>query len=119
LYVSVGNPSPVYATGLRGGENLFTDSIVVLDARTGAYRRHFKLVPRDWHDWDVSSPPSLIQTRSGRRLLSVAPKDGHLYGIDLAANAPLYRVPVTKIENADEPFAVNKDVHFCGSFGTG
>ena len=113
LYVPVGNPSPVYAMGLRQGENLFTDSIVVLDAKTGAYKRHFKLAPRDWHDWDVSSAPSLIQTKGGKRLLSVAPKDGHLYGIDLAANTPLYRVPVTKIENVDVPFAVGKEVRFC------
>jgi alcohol dehydrogenase (cytochrome c) len=113
LYVPVGNPSPLYAMGLRQGENLFTDSIVVLDAKTGAYKRHFKLAPRDWHDWDVSSAPSLIQTKGGKRLLSVAPKDGHLYGIDLAANTPLYRVPVTKIENVDVPFAVGKEVRFC------
>jgi alcohol dehydrogenase (cytochrome c) len=113
LYVPVGNSSPVYAIGLREGENLFTDSVVVLDARTGAYRRHFKLVPRDWHDWDVSSPPSLIETMGGKRLMSVAPKDGHLYGIDLDANALLYRVPVTKIENAEEPFAVGKEVRYC------
>ncbi len=113
LYVPVGNPSPVYAMGLRQGENLFTDSIVVLDAKTGAYKRHFKLAPRDWHDWDVSSAPSLIQTKGGKRLLSVAPKDGHLYGIDLAANTPVYRVPVTKIENVDVPFAVGKEVRFC------
>jgi outer membrane protein assembly factor BamB len=57
LYVPVGNPSPVYAIDVREGENLFTNSIVVLDARTGAYKRHFKLVPRDWHDWDVTTPP--------------------------------------------------------------
>jgi alcohol dehydrogenase (cytochrome c) len=113
LYVPVGNPSPLYAMGLRQGENLFTDSIVVLDAKTGAYKRHFKLAPRDWHDWDVSSAPSLIQTKGGKRLLSVAPKDGHLYGVDLAANTPLYRVPVTKIENVDVPFAVGKEVRFC------
>ena len=55
----------------------------------------------------------LIQTKGGKRLLSVAPKDGHLYGIDLGANTPLYRVPVTKIENVDVPFAVGKEVRFC------
>jgi alcohol dehydrogenase (cytochrome c) len=113
LYVPVGNPSPVYAIGVREGENLFTDSIVVLDAKTGAYKRHFKLDSRDWHDWDVSSAPSLIETSGGKKLLSVAPKDGYLYGIDRVANVPLYRVPVTKIENADVPFAVGKPVRFC------
>jgi alcohol dehydrogenase (cytochrome c) len=62
LYVPGGNPAPDFAIGARERENLFTDSVVVLDAWTGDYKYHFKLVPNDWHDWDVSNPPILIQT---------------------------------------------------------
>jgi len=113
LYVPGGNPAPDFATGPREGANLYSGSIVVLDARTGAYKNHFKLVPKDWHDWDVSTAPALIQTRGGRKLLSVAPKDGHLYGFDLATNTMLYRTPTTRIENTEAPFAVDKAVHFC------
>jgi alcohol dehydrogenase (cytochrome c) len=119
LYVPVGNPAPSYAVGVRQGENLFTGSIVVLDAKTGAYRRHFKLLPTDWHDWDVNNPPALIRTAGGKSLMAAAPKDGHLYGFDQAGGVPLYRVPVTRIENADEPFAVGKEVHFCPGAGGG
>jgi alcohol dehydrogenase (cytochrome c) len=119
LYVPVGNPSPAYAISVREGENLYTDSVVVLDARTGAYKRHFKLVPRDWHDWDVASAPALIHTAGGKRLLSAAPKDGHLYGIDLAENTVVYRTSVTKIENVDAPFATDKAVRFCPGNGGG
>lgn len=89
------------------GNNLFSDSVVVLDARTGDYRHHYQVVPKDWHDWDVSNPPVLIQTTG-----VVAPKDGHLYAFNLKDNSRLYRVPVTRIENVDVPFAVNKPVHF-------
>jgi alcohol dehydrogenase (cytochrome c) len=118
IYVPGGNPAPDFADALREGSNLFTGSVVVLDAKTGAYKNHFKLVPKDWHDWDVSSAPSIIQTAGGKRLLSVAPKDGHLYGIDLNTNAVLYREPVTRVENADAPFSSGKSVHFCpGSTG--
>ena len=113
LYVPGGNPAPDFATGPREGANLYSGSIVVLDARTGAYKNHFKLVPKDWHDWDVSTAPALIQTRGGRKLLSVAPKDGHLYGFDLATNTMLYRTPTTRIENTEAPFAIDKAVHFC------
>jgi alcohol dehydrogenase (cytochrome c) len=113
LYVPGGNPAPDFAAGPRDGENLYSDSIVVLDAKTGAYKTHFKLVPKDWHDWDVSTAPALIQTRGGKKLLSVAPKYGHLYGFDLGTDTLLYRTPVTRIENVDEPFAVGKAVHFC------
>jgi alcohol dehydrogenase (cytochrome c) len=120
LYVPVGNPAPDYDNSVREGDNLFTGSVVVLDAKTGAYKNHFQLVPRDWHDWDVSNPPALIKTRGGKRLMAVAPKDGHLYGFDLADNKLLYRTPVTRIENVEEPFAVGKDVHFCpGAAGGG
>jgi alcohol dehydrogenase (cytochrome c) len=118
LYVPGGNPAPDFAIGPREGANLYSGSIVVLDAKTGAYKNHFKLVPKDWHDWDVSNAPALIKTKGGRKLLSVAPKDGHLYGFDLATNTLLYRTAVTKIENPDATFATDKAVHFCpGSVG--
>ncbi|MGD9543016.1 MAG: pyrroloquinoline quinone-dependent dehydrogenase [Methylocystis sp.] len=118
LYVPGGNPAPDFAVMLRGGENLYANSVIVLDAKTGAYRAHFKLLPKDWHDWDVSSAPALVTTASGRRMMLVAPKDGHLYGFDLDTKERLYRVPVTKIENADVPFAADRSVHFCpGSVG--
>ncbi|MGC9958116.1 MAG: PQQ-binding-like beta-propeller repeat protein [Roseiarcus sp.] len=113
LYVPVGNPGPAYVIGVRQGDNLFTGSIVVLDAKTGAYKRHFKLVHRDWHDWDVASAPSVIQTAGGKKLLATAPKDGYLYGVDLAENTVIYRAPVTKMENADVPFSVDASVRFC------
>lgn len=118
LYIPGGNPAPDFGPGMRGGSNLYTGSVVVLDAKTGAYKTHFKLVPKDWHDWDISSAPAIIKTSAGKKILAVAPKDGHLYGIDLATNAVLYRLPVTKIENADTPFTAGQSVHFCpGSTG--
>jgi PQQ-dependent dehydrogenase (methanol/ethanol family) len=113
LYVPGGNPAPDFAADARLGNNLFSDSVVVLDARTGDYRHHYQVVPKDWHDWDVSNPPVLIQTTGGKRLLVVAPKDGHLYAFNLTDNSQLYRVPVTRIENVDVPFALHKPVHFC------
>src|SRR5208282_5850548 len=102
-----------FGADLRPGSNLYTGSVVVLDARTGAYKAHFKLVPKDWHDWDVSSAPAIIRTAAGKKILAVAPKDGHLYGFDLSTNGLLYRLPVTKVENADVPFTPEKPVHFC------
>ena len=104
LYVPVGNPAPDFDNSGSPGDNLFSGSVVVLDARTGAYKNHFQLVPRDWHDWDVSNPPSLIKTAGGKSLMAVSPKDGHLYGFDLADNKLLYRTPVKRIENVEEPF---------------
>jgi alcohol dehydrogenase (cytochrome c) len=118
LYVPGGNPGPDFAVDVRPGLNLYSGSVVVLDAMTGAYKNHFKIVPKDWHDWDVSGAPAIIRTAGGKKVLSVAPKDGHLYGFDLDTNALLYRIPVTRMENEDAPFEVGKAVHFCpGSVG--
>jgi len=118
LYVPGGNPAPDFATDVREGPNLYSGSVVVLDAMTGAYKNHFKIVPKDWHDWDVSGAPAIIRTAGGKKVLLVAPKDGHLYGFDLDTNALLYRQPVTRMENADAPFVIGKPVHFCpGSVG--
>jgi alcohol dehydrogenase (cytochrome c) len=119
LYVPGGNPAPDFVQGgldgenARGGQNLYSDSVVVLDSKTGDYRKHFKLVPHDWHDWDVSNPPILIQTMAGKQLMAVAPKDGHLYGYDLATEKLIYRVPVNTIENADVAFTPGQSIHFC------
>ncbi len=118
LYVPGGNPAPDFAIGAREGDNLYTDSVIVLDAKTGDYKYHFKIVPKDWHDWDVSNPPVLIQTMAGKQLMVVAPKDGQLYGFDLATNDLLYRVPVTQVEDVAATFSPGKAVHFCpGSVG--
>ena len=70
-------------------------------------------MPKDWHDWDVSNPPVLIQTIGGKQLMADAPKDGYLYGFDLADNKALYRVPVTQVEDVAATFSPGKDVHFC------
>lgn len=114
LYVPGGNPAPDFASGAREGSNLYTDSVVVLDAKTGDYNYNFKVVPKDWHDYDVSNPPILIQTAGGKQIMSVAPKDGHLYAYDLGDNNKLlYRVPIDTVENDGEVFAIGKDVHFC------
>ena len=74
LYVPGGNPAPDFATDVREGSNLYSGSVVVLDAMTGAYKNHFKIVPKDWHDWDVSGAPAIIKTAGGKKVLSARPE---------------------------------------------
>jgi Glucose dehydrogenase len=120
LFVPVGNPSPDFAEAVRPGPNLFTNTVLELDAMTGAYVRHYPIMDADWHDWDVSNTPALVTTRGGKQLVAFAPKDGHLYGFDRADGKRLYRNPVTRIENADAKFSTTQTVHFCpGSVGGG
>jgi alcohol dehydrogenase (cytochrome c) len=117
LYVPGGNPAPDFIKEPRAGENLFASSIVILDAKTGAYQRHFQLVTRDFHDWDVSTAPVLFLNRIGHRMLAEAPKDGHLYLIDLNDGKLVYRKPVTTVANVDAPMTA-QGTRFCpGSQG--
>ncbi len=112
LYVPGGNPAPDFLKEMRPGDNLFTNSVVVLEARTGTYRRHFSLVPEDFHDWDVSGAPTLVRTRGGRSLMAAAPKDGLLYAHDLASGARLYQTAITRRENTEAPLTA-AGTHFC------
>lgn len=117
LYVPGGNPAPDFAVGLRRGENLFANSVIVLNARTGDYVRHFAVVPEDFHDWDVSGAPALTTTRGGRRLMTVTPKDGQLYGYDLNSGSRLYATAITTRDNTTTP-PTSAGVRFCpGSQG--
>jgi alcohol dehydrogenase (cytochrome c) len=117
LYVPGGNPAPDFAKASRPGENLFASSIVVLDAKTGAYQKHFQLVKRDFHDWDISSAPVLFLNKVGHRMMAEAPKDGHLYLIDLNDGRTVYRKPVTTVTNVDAPMTA-QGTRFCpGSQG--
>ncbi len=118
LYVPGGNPAPDFNRHVRPGANLFAGSVVVLDAKTGAYRRHFSLVPQDFHDWDVSAAPVLITTKGGKRLLADAGKNGLLYGIDLDSGKRLYATPITKRWNMTAPLTP-KGTRFCPGAGGG
>ncbi len=112
VYVPGGNPAPDFDHSLRPGPNANTGSIIVLDAKSGAFRTHYAVSPGDYHDWDVSTAPVVLTTRAGKRIVVVAPKDGHLHAFDLDSGRAMYHTPVTRIENAEAPFS-QQPVHFC------
>ncbi|HEX3846644.1 MAG TPA: PQQ-binding-like beta-propeller repeat protein [Steroidobacteraceae bacterium] len=118
LYVPVSNAAPAFAPSVRPGENLFANSIVVLDAKTGAYRGHFQLVKNDSHQWDVSSAPVLFRSRKAHHMLAEAPKDGYLYLIDLESGSTIFRKPVTTVQNAEAPITA-QGTRFCPGTGGG
>jgi alcohol dehydrogenase (cytochrome c) len=112
LYVSTGNAGPDFQGSVRPGANLYTTSVVAIDARVGTVRAVYNLLPHDVHDWDIAAAPSLVTTRTGRALVVAAGKDGHLYAVDRATGATLYTTPVTTIESADAPLTA-AGTHFC------
>jgi alcohol dehydrogenase (cytochrome c) len=112
LYVPVGNPGPDFITNVRPGANLYTNSILVLEAKTGIYRNHYSLVPADFHDWDLAAAPVLVTTKSGKRVVAGAPKDGLLHVYDGTTDKKLYATPVTTRENDDVPLSTTP-TRFC------
>ncbi len=103
LYVSVANPAPAYAPSFRPGDNLFTDSLVVLDARTGALKWWYQLIPGDTHDWDLGAAAALYRDHKGRDVAIVGGKDGYVYAIDRATHRLEFKSPVTTISNTGAP----------------
>jgi alcohol dehydrogenase (cytochrome c) len=102
LFVPVGNPAPDFLPDARPGDNLFTNSIVVLDAKTGALKWWYQATPEDGFDYDVGAPPALYITQQGDRRVVVGSKDGHLHIVDGRTHRLLYKTPVTRILNADK-----------------
>ena len=103
LYSPTGNPGPDFVASYRPGDNLYTSSIVMLDARTGALRGHHQLVKNDFHDWDLAASPILFTSKAGKKMVAAAGKNGYLYGLDRELKDVHYTVPVTRIENIDAP----------------
>jgi len=112
LYVPTGNPGPDFSGAYRPGANLYTGSIVVVDAKKGSLRTWYQLVPHDVHDWDQAAAPALIVTKAGQRRTMAAGKDGFLHSIDITAGKVAWKTPVTTIENTDAPLTP-QGTHFC------
>ena len=112
LYFSTGNPGYDFAATYRTGANLYTNSVVVLDTKSGALRAYYQIVPHDYHDWDLTASPVLLTTKSGQRRVMAAGKDGFLTAIDPNAQRVLWKAPVTTIENIEAPLTP-EGTHVC------
>jgi len=98
LFVPVGNPWPDIDVGYRPGDNLFTDSIVVLDARTGELKWWHQVAPADWLDYDLAAAPTLYRVGSDD-LMAIGGKDGYITVVSRDTHNVVFRTPVTTIEN--------------------
>jgi len=115
VYVPVANPAPDFLADARPGANLYTNSLVALDARTGKLQWHYQATPSDSHDWDLTQVSPLFTATVGgktRKLVELAGKDGLLRVLDRETKEPLYATPVTTRSNVDEPLTV-KGTYTC------
>jgi alcohol dehydrogenase (cytochrome c) len=120
LYFSTGNASPDLFGGKRAGDNLFSSSILALDAKTGEYRWHFQEVHHDIWDYDAPSPVVLFDVSvngSTHHALAQAGKTGFVYILDRETGKPLLGIDERPVPQnaaqktaATQPFPVGDAV---------
>ena len=99
-YWGVGNPGPDWNGDVRPGDNLYTDSVVALDADTGELKWHFQFTPHDVYDYDSVQVPVLadIEWQGARRkAMLFANRNGMFYVLDRTTGEFLLGKPFTKV----------------------
>jgi alcohol dehydrogenase (cytochrome c) len=99
-YWGVGNPGPDFNTDQRPGDNLYTDSVVALDADTGQLKWHYQFTPQDRHDYDAVQVPVLADiTWKGTALKAMlwGNRNGFFYVLDRATGRFLLGRPFVKV----------------------
>jgi alcohol dehydrogenase (cytochrome c) len=105
VYFGTGNPNPDYYGAERMGDNLYTCSIVALDADTGQLKWHYQFTPHDTHDWDSDHIPVLGDVRIAgqtRKVVMMANRNGFFYALDRADGKLLLAKPFTSTNWARE-----------------
>jgi len=106
VFLPVSTPSPDFYGGDRRGTNLYSDSIVALDARTGVRRWHFQTVHHDLWDYDLAAPPNLVRIeRDGVEIDAVAQatKHGFVFVLDRDTGEPIFPVEERPVPASDLP----------------
>jgi outer membrane protein assembly factor BamB len=108
IYWGIGNPGPYPGTpefplGIsRPGDNLYTNSVLTLDAKSGRYRWHFQEAPHDLFDLDFQNPPIVAEVRCGRETRSLvigSGKTGTVVALDARRGKFVWRATVGLHQN--------------------
>jgi outer membrane protein assembly factor BamB len=110
-YFGVGNPAPFPGApgapwgSSRPGPNLYTNSIVKMNVKSGKMDWYFQLNPHDLYDWDLQGPPMLISA-GGRELVVAAGKSGFVIALDAQSGKLVWKRPVGKHNGHDDDGAL-------------
>jgi alcohol dehydrogenase (cytochrome c) len=105
VYWGTGNAGPDYDGSAREGDNLYTASIVALDADTGRLRWHYQFTPHDVWDWDATQMPVLADLTIGgqpRKVVMFANRNGFFYLLDRATGQLIRAKPFIETSWAKE-----------------
>ena len=104
VYLPVSTPSNDFYGARRPGANLFADSLVCLDANTGARKWHFQIVHHGLWDYDNASPPNLVTIHvDGRTIEAVVQltKQGFAYVFDRVTGKPVWPIEERPVPASD------------------
>jgi alcohol dehydrogenase (cytochrome c) len=113
VFYGTGNPNPAYYGQDRLGDNLYTSSLVALDADTGRLRWHYQFTPHDLHDWDAAQVPVLatVPLKQGpTKVVMAANRNGFFYMLDRATGKVLLARPFVQTQWAKEVDANGRPV---------
>jgi alcohol dehydrogenase (cytochrome c) len=99
-YWGVGNPGPDWNAGQRPGDNLYSDSVIALDADTGELKWHFQFTPNDAYDYDAVQVPILVDRKwhgQDRKLMLWANRNGYFYVLDRVTGQFLLGEPFVRV----------------------
>jgi quinoprotein glucose dehydrogenase len=106
VYLPVEDPSSDFYGGHRPGDNLFGDSLVCVDLKTGQRKWHFQIVHHPIWDYDLSSAPLLADvTIDGRprKIVAVPTKETFLYVFDRITGQPIWPIEERPVPQSDVP----------------
>jgi glucose dehydrogenase len=106
LFLPIGQPAAQYYGAARHGQNLYSCSIVALDANTGKLRWSFQLTHHDLWDYDAEAAPSLMEVvREGKKIPVVVAisKPGLMFFLDRETGKPVYPVEERPVPQSDVP----------------
>ena len=106
VYLPVETPTSDFYGGHRPGDNLFAETLVAVDLKTGVRKWHFQFVHHPVWDHDISSAPLLVDiTVDGKPIKAVAvpTKQAWLYMFDRLTGKPIWPMPETPVPQSDVP----------------
>jgi quinoprotein glucose dehydrogenase len=106
VYIPVGMPLMDEYGGHRPGANLFGNSIVAIDVKTGQRKWHFQMVHHDIWDYDTPMAPNLLDvTINGRprKIVAQTTKQGWVYTFDRVTGEPIWPMPETPVLQSEVP----------------
>ena len=103
VYLPVETATGDFYGGDRPGDNLFANSLVALDYRTGDMRWYYQLIHHDIWDWDTPAAPILADLPDGRKLIVQLTKQGMAYVFDRATGEPVWDIVERPVPQSDVP----------------